>query len=156
MWHLHFYKRKQHSHAFLIGYTVLFSIVTAKYIRMWNEYLSSSRPPGLLTTCSQVPWPEPLWKFLQTLPNKGAKEALQHTPDPLRQISARFSPAACLSCKFCSGSCKRGVGGLSSSKLCIPSQWSLWESCQNNVRLLLLSREVLSSFLSFSLTLRCL
>lgn len=40
--------------------------------------------------------------------------------------------------------------------LCIPSQWSLWESCQNNVRFLLLSREVLSSFLSFSLTLRCL
>ncbi len=35
----------------------------------------------------------------------------------LRQISARFSPAA-LSCPFCSGSCERSVGGLSSSKHC--------------------------------------
>lgn len=95
-----------------------FRIVNKTYGR---QYLSSNRPPGWLTTCSQVPWPKPLWKFVQWVPNKGWKDALQRTPisavrSALRETSAySSSSAACLHCKFWSGSCKRGACGRSSS-----------------------------------------
>ncbi len=114
-----------------------------------KEYLSSSRPPGLLTTCSQVPWPEPLWKFSQTLPNKGAKEALQHTQADICPFFTRCMFILPILLWFLRT--KRWWSFRFKALLCIPSQWSLWESCQyNNVRFLLLSREVLSSFLSYS------
>ncbi len=122
MYHLHFHKSKQCSHAILFGYTIFSPLLqqNAYECKIIPFIQSTTWLVDHLLTGSMT---RAIVEVFADVPNKGAKEALQHTQADICPFFTRCMFILPILLWFLRT--KRWWSFTFKALLCIPSQWSL-------------------------------